>query len=97
MACGQPKPAEAGKDYVPVSGSITFEAGQTESSLKVQLLPNEERKEWRWFFVRLSNPVGAVLKQKTAVGWIPPNEDTGKILSKPTQVKIDLISEGFVS
>lgn len=74
----QPKPAIAGVDYQPASGSVTFTEDQSQANIRITILPNPDRKEWRWFYIKLSDPQGATLGQDTALGWIPPYEGSSQ-------------------
>ncbi|MGK7949634.1 MAG: Calx-beta domain-containing protein [Xenococcaceae cyanobacterium] len=66
--------ALAGSDYTSTQGTLTIEAGATEKTIVVPIIgdTNEELKET--FFVDLSNPSNAVIKDGRGVGTID-NDD----------------------
>jgi solute carrier family 8 (sodium/calcium exchanger) len=57
-----------GKDYEPVSGVITFEAGETEKEIFIKLLPNSDSTEKDDIFqVQLHSPSGGAKLSKKKV------------------------------
>ncbi|MFW6200633.1 MAG: Calx-beta domain-containing protein, partial [Gemmatimonadota bacterium] len=76
--------AEAGADYVATSGTVTFESGETTQTVEVELLGDTETEPDETFFVRLSNPVNAVLADAEGVGTIV--EDDVRVSIADTQV-----------
>ena len=66
--------ALAGSDYTSTQGTLTIEAGETEKTIVVPIIgdTNEELKET--FFVDLSNPSNAVIKDGRGIGTID-NDD----------------------
>jgi hypothetical protein len=65
--------AQAGTDYQPVSGMLTFDPGQTQKTISVPVSPATQAEPDQTFFVNLTSPVGATLTRAQAVGTI---EDT---------------------
>jgi hypothetical protein len=60
--------ALAGKDYVALSsGTITFQPGEKTKTIKVNILPNAEKKEDSYFKIVLSNPVNSLLPVKNII------------------------------
>ena len=54
--------ATAGEDYKASSGTLTFAAGETDLTLRVAVLDHDIGEGGGSFFVRLSNPSGAYLR-----------------------------------
>lgn len=71
--------AKAGEDYVETTGTITFEAGQTEQFINVELLGSSFNAPQRRFRMRLDNPMGAELhnRNRQATGIISNNKENG--------------------
>ncbi len=61
-------------DYVPRSSNITFSAGQTSATFTVQVLGDTIFEPTEALHVLLSNPVGAVLGDSDAYGFITDND-----------------------
>jgi hypothetical protein len=61
--------ATAGSDYTAVSGTLTFEVGETEKSITVDILPDSEAEFAESFSVELSDPTAATLGSR-GVGMI---------------------------
>ena len=61
-------------DYVPRSSNITFSAGQTSATFTVQVLGDTIFEPTEALYVLLSNPVGAVLGDSDAYGFITDND-----------------------
>ena len=66
--------ATAGSDYTSASGSLTFDAGQTEQTVSVAVLQNVGEGVRETVVFRLTNPVGAILKDEFALGTIVGSE-----------------------
>jgi hypothetical protein len=62
--------AIAGRDYVPVSGSLTFNPGQTTQTIAVSIIGSTINKPTEFFNVNLSNSVNAVIGKPIGVGTI---------------------------
>ncbi len=62
--------ATAGSDYTSASGSLTFDAGQTEQTVSVAVLQNVEDSVRETVVFRLTDPVGAILYDEYALGTI---------------------------
>ena len=62
--------ATAGSDYTSASGSLTFDAGQTEQTVSVPVLQNVGDSVRETVVFRLSEPVGAILHDEYALGTI---------------------------
>jgi hypothetical protein len=55
--------ALAGEDYVATNGTLTFQAGETNQSVVVQLTPDAYPEPDESFLVTLSNPVNALISR----------------------------------
>jgi hypothetical protein len=62
--------AQAGIDYVPTTGTLTFAPGQTSRTILVQTIDNSAIEPNETFNVVLSNPQGATLADGTGVATI---------------------------
>ena len=62
--------ATAGSDYTATSGSLTFDAGQTEKTVSVPVLENLGDNGPEIVVFRLSSPSGAILSDEYAMGTI---------------------------
>ena len=62
--------ATAGSDYTSVSGSLTFDAGQTEKTVSVPVLQNVGNSVRETVVFRLTDPAGAILYNEYALGTI---------------------------
>ena len=75
--------ATAGTDYTAVSGTLTFEADETEKEVRVPILGDGDAESDENFTVTLSNSSAGTLVRATATGTIenddvpPANEITG--------------------
>jgi subtilisin family serine protease/subtilisin-like proprotein convertase family protein len=67
--------ATSGDDFTSISGTLTLNPGQTVTTLYVPMQGDTAPEPDELFFVRLSNPVGAILQDDEAVGTIE-NDDT---------------------
>ena len=74
--------AEAGADYTPASGRLTFTAGQTAQTISVATLDDTVPEAEEGFTVVLSNPSGAGLGDDTGEGTIIDND-------QPLELAID--------
>ena len=68
-------PAEAGTDYLPVSGTIAFPAGATSATVAVPVVGDRLDELDETFRVVLSNPVAAVLGDAEATGTILDDDE----------------------
>ena len=66
--------ATAGSDYTSASGSLTFDAGQTEQTVSVPVLQNVGDSVRETVVFRLTNPAGAILYDEYALGTIVGSE-----------------------
>ena len=66
--------ATAGSDYTSVSGSLTFDVGETEQTVSVPVLQNVGEGVRETVVFHLTNPVGAILKDEFALGTIVGSE-----------------------
>jgi len=57
--------ATAGSDFTAISGTLTFNPGETTQTLSVSLLDNTSHENTETFQLRLSSPVGAALGTAT--------------------------------
>lgn len=69
------KSAKAGEDYVAVSGSLQFAAGEVEKIVSVGIIADTLREGDEEFELLLINPTSAVITGGTAIGTIR-NDDT---------------------
>jgi len=77
--------AKAHDDYIPQSGTIAFEAGQTEAILEINIVDDAAYEEDEDFYVRLSDPrsekgeVDVILKNDKVKIVIIDDDDAGVI------------------
>ena len=66
-------------DYTSTSGTLTFNAGETEKTVSVPIIDDAEEDDGETFVLRLSNPSGgnAVLAQRTGATAIIRNDESG--------------------
>jgi hypothetical protein len=57
-------------DYVSASGTVTFEPGQTEKTVTIEIIGDTLNEADETFFLVLSNPVGATIADGEGVGTI---------------------------
>lgn len=75
--------AKANKDYVPKSGTLTFDAAQTNSYIDVTVIGDSLRQSDQTFYVQLSSPAGGTLGTDKGTGTIKndgtylPTDNTG--------------------
>ena len=62
--------AQAGVDYASTSGTLTFEAGDTEKTIEVAVLDDSHDEGEETLTLRLSNPSGGRLTDASATGTI---------------------------
>jgi len=67
--------AVAGRDYVPVSGTLAFPPGTTNLTIRVPVIGNRLSDGTRMFAVHLSDPVNSGIAQGVGVGTIVDNRD----------------------
>jgi uncharacterized repeat protein (TIGR01451 family) len=83
--------ARAGRDYLPVSGTVAFAPGTTNQTVTVVVVGDENSESNETVLVKLTNPSGAILATDQAVGTIL-DDDAGRIehftwnLLAPTQL-----------
>lgn len=68
--------AVAGEDYNAVSGTLTFNPGETAKPIPVTILPDTTQENTEQFVVNLDTPTGATIADGQGVGTIP-NDDAG--------------------
>lgn len=71
--------AKAGSDYFAISGTLTFQPGQTATIAVVPIVADPVVEPDENFFVNLTNPTGATLVDAQAVGTIQ-NDDQAPVL-----------------
>ncbi|MBX7375766.1 alpha-L-fucosidase [Clostridium chauvoei] len=49
------------KDYQTWSGTLAFNEGETEKTFEVNIIDNKDLEESRYFFVKLSDPIGGAI------------------------------------
>jgi hypothetical protein len=62
--------ARSKSDYTSVSGTLTFQPGQTTRTISVPIKTDRKREPNENFIVRLSNPVGATIADGVATATI---------------------------
>ncbi len=87
--------ATAGTDYVSAVGSLTFAPGETTKTVQVSVRGDAQVEVDETVTLQLSAPVGATLKDGTAIGTIR-NDDVDTAPTTPPKISIaDLaVSEG---
>ncbi len=74
-ADGTVSPANAGADYVPISGGlVTFNAGETQQNITVQVIGERVAENDETFLVNLINPSNAGIADGQGVGTILDDE-----------------------
>lgn len=66
--------AIAGQDYTALSGTLSFAAGETEKVLAISILGDKVAETDETLFLRLSDPLRAVIADAEAVGTIAGND-----------------------
>ena len=77
-----PNPAKAGLDYLPVSGTITFDPGQTAKSVAITILPENSTVDER-FHLNLSSATGAPIGRAQGTCKIVPSTIDLSVVSGP--------------
>ena len=72
--------ARSGSDYAAVDTTLTFTAGDTQETIKVETIADDDYEEDETFTVRLSSPSGASIEDGTGDGTIT-NDDSPPRLS----------------
>ncbi|MCP3904120.1 MAG: hypothetical protein GY715_10855, partial [Planctomycetes bacterium] len=62
--------ATAGIDYTPTSGTLTFATGSSSRTVTVNVLGDSDEEDAEFFFLRLSNPQGAVIADASGTATI---------------------------
>jgi len=78
--------AVSGVDYLPATGSIFFQPGQSNASVSIRVLGDYESEANETFLVRLASPAAALLANTEAVGTIVDDDSTPRpvvILQQP--------------
>ena len=75
--------AAAGDDYTQTSGTLTFDAGDTTTTLSVLTTEDDTQESDEDFTVTLSNPTGATLDDATGQGTITDDDDGGGTTTPP--------------
>ncbi len=78
--------AEDGLDFIGQSGQISFAAGENTATISVEIIGDDLKESDEQFFVKLSNPVNAILAKAKGTATIR-NEDT----------KIDIPEDGYIT
>jgi hypothetical protein len=101
-----PGTATPGADYVPASGTLTFEPGEVTKNVQVSILGDVALEADETFFLDLSSPSGGVLATSRGVGTIANDDQAGTIRfgvvppsvsEGATQVLVTLVREGGTS
>jgi Calx-beta domain/IPT/TIG domain len=75
-----PGTATAGSDFTPASGTLTFNAGETQKNIAVSVLGDTIYEPDETFSVTLSNPVNLLVDRAAATGTIA-NDDPQPVVS----------------
>ena len=67
--------AESGTDYTAASGTLTFAAGATSETVRVETADDSEDEDDETFTLTLSNPSGATLDDAEATGAIEDDDE----------------------
>ncbi|MGD8518472.1 MAG: Calx-beta domain-containing protein, partial [Anaerolineae bacterium] len=59
-----PAGAQAGEDYVPISGTLTFQAGETQQAIAIPLLDDTQPEVSETIIVTLGNPVHSTIGER---------------------------------
>ncbi len=78
--------ATAGVDYVAASGTVTFQPGETATTVAIQVIGDTEDEPDETFHVVLSNPSGAVIGQGTGTGTIRDDDARATLSGEPAAV-----------
>ena len=82
-----PGTAQAGTDFTPVSGTLTFEPGDTSQSITVSVLVDTVDEPLQQFSVKLSNPVNAAgITKDTGTVKIIDDEEPPSLIINPVAV-----------
>ena len=73
--------ATAGADYAPVSGSLTFEPGESSAAIRVEIVDDETYEPDETFFARLSSPVNAVIAIGEATGTVFDDDEQPAVVT----------------
>ena len=66
--------AEVNADYIPTSGTLKFNAGETQQTISVQILGDRLNEADESFKVVLSNPVEVLIEDGEGIGLIKDND-----------------------
>ncbi|MBM4070138.1 MAG: hypothetical protein FJ271_14475 [Planctomycetes bacterium] len=86
--------AMAGSDFTALSGSLTFNPGETQKTINVQVLGDTLFEADETFAVNLVNPVGASLSRAQAIGTIR-NDDAAPSTGSVQFRVLDSWNSGF--
>lgn len=75
--------ATAGVDFSPVSGTLEFAAGEFEKFVSITILGDDEAELTESLSLRLSQPVGAILRRGSASGTIYDDDYASGPAGKP--------------
>lgn len=78
--------AKAGTDYVAQSGTITFQPGQTQQTISVEILDDSHPEPTESFSIQLSDPVGGSLADDDVSGTIMSEEAAAVLSIAPATV-----------
>ncbi|MEW9701678.1 Calx-beta domain-containing protein [Paenibacillus sp. SI8] len=67
--------AHEGSDYVEASGTVTFEDGETNKTIQVEIIDDKRMEPQKKFVLKLSNPSGASLGTMSATDIIIKDDD----------------------
>lgn len=71
--------ASPGQDYIAATGTVTFEPGETRTTIPVQVRGDTAPERDEWLVIKVSEPVGAKLQGRTLglAGTVILDDDTG--------------------
>lgn len=62
--------ATAGSDYLPASGMLTFDPGETSKTITVTVFGDTEKEKHERFYVNLDSPLGATIADGQGIAYI---------------------------
>jgi Calx-beta domain len=81
-------------DYKPISGTLTFEPGQVEQTVKVPILPDHVQDPGKTFHVTIDSVVGATLSQADALVIIDDTYPAGGLIGSIAQIDSQAVGRG---
>jgi uncharacterized repeat protein (TIGR03803 family) len=92
--------AQAGRDYQPQSGTLSFGPGESQRSITISLIPRGEPSDDRTFSVALANPSRGVIGRNSATVTISSPDLATKLLNISTRAPVrggeEVMIAGFI-